>query len=307
VRRRFALPGGLVLATTEPRRSGAAGDYPTDGLQKGLLLLDGEQEVGGEGVGFGVPILKRGARAVFPGSFRTTSHDTGSRPPGDPPSLTLTYRLDRLERLRGGKRSRRALAPLDLVRESLSLIYRRVPPLRRPLTAVSTAGRRLLSVSTRFEETTPLGEVSVTYALPAAADWSGTRLVVTADLSGLPPSVTEVVLMNELGAADFDLYEESGRTEQADSIGAWDQVAAASARFRSSASGVWFELQSRPDPAAPGARLFRGREVAPGRLAWAGFGYSLRPGPATFTYTVRFGRNGDVREAETPGIAGARA
>ena len=40
----------------------------------------------------------------------------------------------------------------------------------------------------------------------------------------------------------------------------------------------------------PGARLLRGREVVAGRLAWAGFGYSLRPGPPTFTYTVRMAR-----------------
>jgi hypothetical protein len=312
VKRRFALPGGLSLATTEPSRSGGAGDYPTDGLQKGLLLLDGEQELGGEGVGFGVPVLKRGARAVFPGSLRTVLQDTGTQSAADAPSLTLTYRLDKVERIGGRERPCAPLAPLDLVRESLSLVYRRVPPLRRPLTAVSTAGRRLLRVSTRFEETTVLAEVCVTYSLVAAADGSGAGLVVTADLSGLPPSVTEVVLMNELGAGCFDLYEEDDRTERSSGIGAWDRVAAASARFRSSASGVWFELRSRPDPAAPGVRLFRGREVAPGRLAWAGFGYSLRPGPATFTYTVRFGRDDAVRDdavraAEALGTVGARA
>ena len=37
-------------------------------------------------------------------------------------------------------------------------------------------------------------------------------------------------------------------------------------------------------------RLYRGREVARGRLAWAGFGYSLRPGPPAFTYTLRVAR-----------------
>ena len=56
-------------------------------------------------------------------------------------------------------------------------------------------------------------------------------------------------------------------------------------------SGVSFSLERAPDPDVPGARLFRGREVARGRLAWAGFGYSLRPGPPTFTYTLRVARD----------------
>ena len=38
-------------------------------------------------------------------------------------------------------------------------------------------------------------------------------------------------------------------------------------------------------------RLYRGREVVGGRLAWAGFGYSLRPGPPRFTYTLRIARD----------------
>jgi hypothetical protein len=291
---RLVLPAGLALVTAGPRSGREAGGYPTDGLQKGLLLLDGEQELSGEGVGFGVPVLKRGLRAVFCGSSRTTARGA------EPAPLTLVYRADRLERLGRRDQAHVAPAPLDLARESLSLVYRHVPPLRRPLAAMSTAGRRLLGVSTRFEETELLAEVAVTYALVAARREHEGVLTVTTRLDALPPTVTEVILMNELGAAFFDIYEEDGRLTRGGDIGAWDQVTAELARFRSSTTGVWFELRSTPDPARPDARLFRGRELAPGRLAWAGFGYSLRPGPTAFTYSVRFGR--DVAAGEGAGL-----
>jgi hypothetical protein len=292
--RRFTLADGLSLATTEPQPPRAIGAYPTDGLQKGLLLLDGEQELSGEGVGFGVPVLKRGPRAVFAGSCRVVPGDAGPR------ELTLVYRMDRVERLGGRRRPRRALAPLELVRETLSLAYRRVPPLRRPLTSLSNAGRRLLRVRTWFDQTTVLAELPVTYEVGGGQSADAGCLLVTAHLGSLPATVTEVVLMNELGAS-FDLYEEGGRALHAGEIGAWDAVRAPSARFRNGAAGVWFELMSRPDPAAPQVRLLRGRESAAGRLAWAGFGYSLRPGPSAFTYPVHFGREAGAMRAAAAG------
>ena len=41
---------------------------------------------------------------------------------------------------------------------------------------------------------------------------------------------------------------------------------------------------------AHGARLLRGRELVGARLAWAGFGYALRPGRPGFAYDLRFER-----------------
>jgi len=117
------------------------------------------------------------------------------------------------------------------------------------------------------------------------------NVVVSADLSHLPDSVTEVVLMNELGADIFSRYVDSdGADLRGAGIGAWNQVRAATASFVAEQSGVSFTLDSDPDPDAPGVRLYRGREKARGRLAWAGFGYSLRPGPVAITYTLRIAR-----------------
>ena len=50
----------------------ASGDskYPTARLQKGFLLFQDGQELAEEGVGFGVPVLKRGIQTIFPGQCR---------------------------------------------------------------------------------------------------------------------------------------------------------------------------------------------------------------------------------------------
>jgi hypothetical protein len=287
VRTVFELGDGLALALAETGSAGerpdpgAVGPYPTNGLQKGLLLLDGGRELSSEGVGFGVPILKRGPRAVFPGSGEILVHA------GTPRAVTMTYTMDRAERL-GGRRHRSFLhRPLDEAREAFALLYRRAPPLRRPLLAASNGVRWLLHVRTRFEPIHPVAVVPITYA---AGDRPG-EVVISADLSHLPDAVTEVVLMNELGADVFDGYEDSdGADLHGAGIGAWNRVRAARASFVAAESGVSFTLGSDPDPEAPGVRLYRGREVAKDRLAWAGFGYTLRPGPPTFTYTLRIAR-----------------
>ena len=283
----FELGSGLALAVVEMPDAaerpapGAAQPYPTSGLQNGLLLLDEGQELSSEGVGFAVPVLKRGPRAVFPGSAEITVIH------GDPHSVTLTFTMDRVERL-GGRRHRLFLhRPLDEAREAFALLYRRAPPLRRPLLAASNGIRWLLRVRTRFEQTTPVAVVPVTCTAGEAPG----DVLVTADLSHLPETVTEIVLMNELGADVFGRYLDSdGGDLRGASIGAWNQVRAATGSFLAEQGGVAFTLESDPDPAAPGVRLFRGREVARGRLAWAGFGYSLRPGPPSFTYRLHIGR-----------------
>jgi hypothetical protein len=287
VRTVFELGSGLALAVVEMPEAadrpdpGAVGPFPTSGLQKGLLLLDEGQELSSEGVGFAVPILKRGPRAVFPGSAEITVNH------GRPRSITMTFTIDRVERL-GGRRHRLFLhRPLDGAREAFALLYRRAPLLRRPLLAASNGIRWLLHVRTRFEQTTPVAVVPVTCTAGEAPG----DVLVSVDLSHVPDAVTEIVLMNELGADAFGRYVDSdGADLRGAGIGAWNQVRAATGSFLAEEGGVAFTLESDPDPAASGVRLYRGREVARGRLAWAGFGYSLRPGPPSFTYRLHIGR-----------------
>ena len=79
--------------------------------------------------------------------------------------------------------------------------------------------------------------------------------------------------MNEQGAHFFDRYtDSSGCVRQGVSIETWREVTAGDASFLDPFHGVFFSMRS-----APGARLFRGRELVEGRLAWAGLAYVLPP------------------------------
>ena len=175
---------------------------------------------------------------------------------------------------RAQRRRRCARASCTRPRTRWPRLHRRVPALRRPLTATSNALRRRLGWGTTYEPAGLVATVPVhVHGARRRAAWSPS----TADLRGVPAgAVTEVVLMNELGAGEFDRYEDSaGASLTGAAIGTWDEVPPATASFVSSGGGVAFTLAQ-----APGARLLRGREAVGGRLAWAGFGYCLRPGRA---------------------------
>jgi hypothetical protein len=282
------LPGGLELRICDDVAPGAEGrpatgrppsiGYPTGRLQKGLVLLDDGHDLSEEGVGIGVPVLKRGLQAVFPGAVTLAV-----RADGPTWRVTAAYRMDLVERLAGGRggpvRSRSVYA----LRDVLAAAHRRVPALRAPLTALSNAARRRLAWATTFEKVPPVATIPVDYRVAEG----GSVVAVAVDLRGVPAgAATEIALMTELGAGEFDRYEDAaGASLRGDAIGTWDSVDAATASFVSSRRGLAFTLAQ-----APGARLMRGREAVAGRLAWAGFGYVLRPGRPDFTYDVHISR-----------------
>ena len=258
-------------------QSGDAGGYPTRRLQKGLLLFDGPQELAEEGVGFGVPILKRGAQTIFPGEMRLAWRRTG--PVWE---VTAVFAMNLVERLAGRGGATIQSRVLYAAKDALAALHRRAPPLRGPLTAASTTLRRLFGWVTTYEQAEVCARLKVTYTI----DGESGRIGVAIDIAGLPKDVTEVVVMNELGGRVFDRYMDAdGSDLRGDAIGAWDAVTAASARFVSTAHGVAFSLAR-----VKGAKLNRGRELIGARLAWSGFGYSLPPTPGAFTYEVRIER-----------------
>lgn len=269
---RLTLPGGLSLCIAD---EAAPTPYPTRRLQKGLLLHYGERGLVEEGVGFGVPVLKRGVQTIFPGAVQLRS-----RADGPVREIAAVYELDLVERLakaRGGSVRPRALYA---AKDTLAALHRRVPALRGPLTALSGAGRRALGWSTTYEPSAFRASVPVTYTCHEGDP--GVR--IAADLTGLAEAgVTEVVLMNEVGAREFDIYEDAdGAALRGDAIGTWDEVTAASARFASTRLGLVFSVAR-----APGARMYRGRELIGSRLAWVGFGLSAPPSAGRLEYELR--------------------
>lgn len=271
------LSGELSLRMSDAARDASA--YPTGRLQRGLLLVHEADDLAEEGVGFGVPILKRGVQTVFPGSVRLAS-----RRRGPTTVVTATFAMNLVERVAtadgGNLRSRLLYA----TRDSLAALHRRCPALRGPLTRVSNTLRSTFGWVTTFEDAGTCAVATVVYSIRATE--RGARIAV--DVSGLPAEgLSEVVVMNELGARHFDRYLDSGGARLTGAqIGSWDKVTAAEASFVSPAAGVAFSLRQ-----VAGASLHRGRELVGSRLSWSGFGYSLSPKFAAFRYDVRIERS----------------
>jgi len=251
--------------------------YPTDRLQKGLLLWDEGCELAEEAVGFGVPLLKRGLETIFPGNVVLTCRERGSTW-----KIDALFTLNLVEKLaRGGN---------EIVQDGLSYeaknllaaVMRRVPMLRRPLTTISSNLRQMFDW-----ETTYVGAgLSVDVKLMYTVEEETGEITVEVDTGGLPREITEVEVMNEQGAHHFDRYlDASGISLQGEEIGCWDEVNAQEAWFESNTRQVAFRLGR-----VRGARLFRGRELVGSRLAWAGFGYSFPPSLNGLRYAMRIER-----------------
>jgi hypothetical protein len=256
-------------------RSNGGEGFPTARLQKGLVLFRKGEDLTEEGVGFGVPILKRDAETIFPGGMELSGRRDGAIW-----RVTAVYEMNLVERLAGPRGASVRPRSLYAAKNALAALHRRLPVLRRPLTATSAALRRLFGWQTTFEQAAFRAAVGVRFIV----DGERGTIDVAVDLTGLPTSgVSEVIVMNELGARHFDRYRDAGGADlRGAAIGTWDQVTTADAAFVSDASQVAFSLAQ-----VDGARLSRGRELIGARVAWSGFGYSLPPTLREFKYTLR--------------------
>lgn len=278
-------------------------DYPTSVLAHGpMLFLDGH-DLAEEGVGFGVPVAMRDSNAVFAGSTTSRHGDGPVAADAVLRAAGLTYRLDLTERLVFGAERHRSsgtqkggwTAPrlLDKAHGGISRLHRERPGMRPVLDYGSRALRSVARMTTRFDPTEPAGSVTADYEIPEPG-----VLAVTVDPRGLTdPAVTSLAIMNELGATAFTHYRDASGLELAGGrIESWAEVNADWAALAAPALGL--ELVAR---AVPGARMFRGRELSAGRLAWAGFAYLVGPPWQPFSYDMR------VRVRGADGYTGAGA
>ena len=97
---------------------------------------------------------------------------------------------------------------------------------------------------------------------------------------------TELIVLNEQGANWFDIYQDSdGLILKGDRIGSWNRIKATYASFRDQEDGLAFTLKR-----VEGARMFRGRELVTGSLAWSGLAYVLPPLTEKFAYSIELSR-----------------
>ena len=263
------LGDGLVLRAGA--RATGRGGFPTDALQKGLTLEYRGRDLCEEGVGFGVPVLKKGLEAIFPGASSVR------HPDADPLHLVIEYRMNLGERLalRGNPRFESPL--VSSLKDIVALLHRSYPITRGALTGISNAMRALFGIRTVFERRPSAGTLVMEYRI----DPSAREILMSLDASGLDrDGLTELIVMNELGARHFREYADSDGLSLRDrGIGTWSPVAAAEASFRDPRYGILFRLRR-----VKGARLFRGRELVRRRLAWSGFAYVMPPETVGFRF-----------------------
>ena len=249
-------------------------DYPTARLQKGLLLTHNGLDLSEEGVGFGVPLLKRGIKILYPGNIELVSSRNGTL---EQVTAKFTLNLEEKVILPGFKSAQsNRLYPVKYL---LAAIIRRWPPLRGFLTTLSNALRWMFGLKTVFE----IAEFSSSLIMIYTIDRQAGTLTVEVDTKNLSGNgITEVFVLNEQGARYFNVYRDSsGTLLRGEAIGCWDKVTAEQASFLSETHRLAFTLHQ-----VKGATLYRGRELIGSRLAWSGFGYSFQPTIERFSYQV---------------------
>ena len=188
------FPQGISLKIGEPLQDRKG--YPTGRLQKGFILLDHGEQMAEEAVGFGVPVLKRGLQAIFPGDVSLTWQRTGSTW-----EVTALYQMNLVEKISRSNHENVGSKWVYRVKDILAESIRRFPPLRGLLTGISSLLRKVFNLKTIYVE----GEFSTELKVTTTLDGSTGRMVVEIEAGGLPAEVTEVVVMNEQGAHFFDL------------------------------------------------------------------------------------------------------
>lgn len=268
------LQGGLSLRIQDQYDEQAP--YPSGRIQKGLVLWHENEDLSEEGVGFGVPVIKRGHRTIYPGSVKFDSKTEGGLT-----WVRVSYNMNILEKAYLNEKPVRR-APLYWIHETLSKWHRKRPSLRAFLRHSGALVRRAFHIQIKFEEGASSGFVSVEYQIDAKKK----TILVALDIKDLQlDGKTEVFIMNELGADHFDLYRDSDGSElKKESIGTWEEVTAREAIFTDSSREISFTLWKADE-----AKMFRGRELVPGKLAWSGLSYLLPRHLTKFSYLVKIG------------------
>ena len=269
---KFALSDRIELQITSENNRGLT--YPSTRIQKGLVLLYDGQALCEEGVGFGVPILKRGLQTIFPGEVELFPQESSL-----PRKVSARYKLNLEEKITktgsGTINNRLVYAS----KNSMAAVIRQLPFLRKLLTHTSNLMRSTLAWETTYEPADFSTYLLLTYTVDAQTG----RIKIELDgPDPHPTGISEVVVMNEQGAHHFDQYQDTdGNSKLGSEIGCWDPVLADEASFISRKHQISFSLRQ-----VNGARLYRGRELIATRLAWSGFGYSFSPRLDHFGYDI---------------------
>ena len=267
-----ALSERLVILLKAPKSDGT---YPTSKVQKGPVLVAGPSDLSGEGVGLGVPVAKFGHRAVFPGGARVIEQ----RADNHRCTWVVDYDLNLEERitLKNGETIQND--SFYRLKELFAGLHKAVPISRGLIECLNRGLRFAWGLSTTFEMMPSAGTTRVSYT----ADRREGVLHVSVDASRFNYiGCTEVIVLNEEDGVLFDRYSDSNGLELfGKEIGTWEEAVADCVTLRDVRHSVSLSL-----PRVPRSTMYRGREVATGRLSWTGVAYVLAPRYVDFEYKI---------------------
>jgi hypothetical protein len=249
------------------------GEGISEGLARGLLVLWGQENLTGEGMGIGSVAVKGRRCTWFSRSFTDT---------GDGSQFTRTFFIDT-------KMSWSFLGTISprLTRwiETAIGIYMRFPALQTVLMAPVMPLRKMLRIQPAYEPVSPGMTVRCTYRV----DNSGVDILVQLDpVSGYDGTLC---LLNELSGDCFTAGWESGTV--CPPPPGWERLSDSfpSASLCDPVRGILFWIDScSVTPNVPVA-LFRGRETGED-LSWAGLSFEIgqpkSSSPLEFRYRVGF-------------------
>jgi hypothetical protein len=253
----------------------SSGPYPTSKIQKGPVLVCRSTDLSGEGVGLGVPAAKFAHRVFFPGKARIIERLTDDQLC----TWIVNYELNLEERLTLKSGRKIQSEKFYALKEWFAGLHKAIGASRGLIECSSSAIRRTWGLSTTFVPTCSVGNVRVS----STVDRRARKLRVSVDASGLNKTrCSEMILLNELDGGLFNRYSDAnGLTLVGKEIGTWEETTADYVRLIDSRHNITLRL-----PNVPQSSMYRGREVVPGRLSWAGIAYVIAPPRADFNYDI---------------------
>jgi hypothetical protein len=241
--------------------------FKTDQLQKGLVINWKGVDLVGEGMGFGVPVVKYSDDVYF-------SKNADFSLPGEASQLKKTFRIDGVERIRMGRMGKVQI-PNPLWR-LFAYVYRSSLSFNRLIIRMDQAARKRVNAGSKFITVNDRGSISVTYEM-----YPG-KVHVHFDLTSLnKEKCHRIFILNEQGSRFFRRYTDShGNDLKNEEIMAWGKVKAEKASFSDMDSSLGFSLRNRNN-----SIMWSGRETHLD-LAWAGLIYEISPRLETFDYDI---------------------
>lgn len=243
----------------------------TTGLAKGRVLTRDGIDLSGEGMGFGAPVVVTGWRTYL--SF--TAEPPAGVSSGEDSKIFQLDALQKIVKKGKGVEDKKAY----IWQEARGTIYKKVGWTQKLLPLAKRLEDRANTIVT-YERVEPLASVPVEYGQYEDSVRISVNLTEVRNL----PGRKSIYILNEQDALEFPVYiDSSGKKLEGSAIGGWVKVDVAAASFRDRLGRLAFELEQRP-----GAVLYRGRELIPGKLSWSGLIYDVSRYQADiFTYTIK--------------------